>query len=69
MNKELSKLFKKEPIENRFNKTPTLTMSVTTFSALGLFIGLFFILISSISFQKILKQRSSVLQNLIQMKK
>ncbi len=56
-------------LENRFNKTPTLTMSVTTFSAFGLFIGLFFILISSISFQKILKQRSSVLQNLIQMKK
>ncbi len=56
-------------LEDRFNKTPSLTMNLITFSAFGLFIGLLFLLLSSTFFQKILKQRSSVLQNLIQMKK
>ncbi len=56
-------------LEDRFNKTPSLTMNLITFSAFGLFIGLLFLLLTSTFFQKILKQRSSVLQNLIQMKK
>ena len=56
-------------LEDRFNKTPSLAISIISFGSVGLFIGLIFILLFSTTFQKILKQRSSALLNLIQTKK